>query len=364
MNTLTRNILKAAILPGAVGTYVLVAGSTGFCPACEVVVNSVGQSVGVIPVANRLTQDGSENQEGFDRVNRPGSVNLEETYDTSNPEIPLDEVHTLLPKDAIPALTDPKFDTVAENDWLDARDRVIVLEGESQTFALPLAILDMHEIVNMTFEGEPVAATYCPLCDSATVISRKVTQDGKTETLEFGVSGALYNSNVLMYDRTHKGLWSQLAMKAVTGPMAGTQLDHLPVRIRTWGDVREKHPDAKVLSRDTGHNRPYGRDVYERYFSSDDLMVPVRGVGDDLDKKKTLGLGVLADGHSWFITADAIGDKVYTLDTPRGEVRVRFQGGGIDVLEAPEGVHTAQTFYYSWSAFNPKTTVISASGDS
>jgi len=356
MNAAVRNTLKYASIPAIVAGYIFVSGTTGFCPACEVIVDGVGKSVGLIPVAHQPGGD----SDGFRQMSRPGSVDLDEAYDTSNPQIPLEQVHTLLPKDAIPALSEPKFEAVSEATWIGDGDRVVVLDGESEDYALPLAILDMHEVVNMELDGEPVAATYCPLCDSATVISREVTHNGKTETLEFGVSGALYNSNVLMYDRTHKGLWSQLGMKAVTGPMAGARLDHLPVRIRTWADFRLNNTEGKVLSRDTGHARNYGRDVYARYFSTDELMVPVKNIGDDLEKKKTLGVGVLANGVSYFITADAIGEDGYTLKTGMGDVRVRYKGGGIDVVEAPRGVHTAQTFYYSWSAFNPKTEVITA----
>ena len=158
-------------------------------------------------------------------------------------------------------------------DWLEPDDRVIMVEIDGEVLAAPFKILNYHEVVNDRVGGEPVAATYCPLCDSATVISREVTHDGKTQTLEFGVSGALYNSNVLMYDRTHKGLWSQLAMKAVTGPMAGTQLDHLPVRVLPWSAFLAEYPEARVVSRETGHQRPYERSAYQRYFSDDALMV-------------------------------------------------------------------------------------------
>jgi len=370
MTSGTTKALKIIAIPAAIITYVIVSGTTGFCPMCEAVVNTVGTNVGIIPVAHQPASTPSDEPDTpeaepadpaepeFKQMKRPGSVDINETYDTSNPQIPLDEVHSLLPKDAIPSLTDPAFEPVADSDWLTDDARVIVLEGKEAAFAVPLTILDSHEVVNIALDGKPIAATYCPLCDSATVISRTVTHNGEEQVLEFGVSGALYNSNVLMYDRTHNGLWSQLGMRAVTGPLAGTKLDHLPVRIWSWKRFRLAHPDGSVLSKDTGHQRPYGKNVYERYFSSDNLMVPVRDVGDALEQKKTLGLGVLAGGNSYFIPHDAIGEDGYTLSTPMGDVTVEFQDGGIDVTSAPEGVHTAQTFYYSWSAFNHNTKVI------
>ncbi len=305
----------------------------------------------------------------FQQVNRDGSVDLDTEYDTANLSIPREQIHTLLPRDAIPALTDPATETVEQaRAWLGMDARVIVVTVNDDTIAVPLTILDFHEIANLTIGGEPVAATYCPLCDSATVISRRVNvtpddpnADAHEEVLEFGVSGALFNSNVLMYDRTHLGLWSQLAMRAVSGPMAGASLDHLPVRIVPFGAFARDFPDAPVVSKDTGHERPYGGVAYERYFGSDDLLVPVFGtqtLRDDLPKK-TLGLGVQAGDRAWFVTADALGDR-FELQTPAGTLVARSDGSAIDVLAAPDGVFTAQTFYYAWASFHPHSEIVTA----
>jgi len=149
--------------------------------------------------------------------------------------------------------------------------------------------------VNTTVGGEPIAATYCPLCDSATVFSRRVTPatpkdasgDGsgtKPSTapapivLEFGVSGALYNSNVLMYDKKDKGLWSQLGMHALSGPLTGTALEMLPVEVVSFAAFKKARPAAKIVSKDTGHNRDYSKSPYESYFKNENLMVPAAGV--------------------------------------------------------------------------------------
>ncbi len=306
----------------------------------------------------------AQSEDEFTRTRRAGSVDIAAEYDLNNLEIPEEEIHTLLPRDAIPALTDPKLEDAADADWLAPGARVIAIEVGGEAVAAPLQILTYHEIVNLSVGGEPVAATYCPLCDSATLFSRRTPtgetgDDGQPETviLEFGVSGALYNSNVLMYDRTHKGLWSQLAMRAVSGPMAGTELEHLPVRVVSWKAFKSEFPDARVVSRETGHERPYEGPAYAAYFATDDLLVPVRGIGDALAKKKTLGLGVMAGGESWFIPAEVIADG-YTLETPAGPVVARATEAGVEVLSAPGGVHTAQTYYYSWSAFNKHTRVL------
>lgn len=309
----------------------------------------------------------------FQQVRRPGSVEIETEYDLSNLQIPEDQIHTLLPRDAIPALTDPHRQLATEAAWLDDDARVIAVTVGDQTLGVPLRVLNWHEIVNTTVGGEPIAATYCPLCDSATVFSRRVrvpagedlpkaqTQEQDAQpteevVLEFGVSGALYNSNVLMYDRRDKALWSQLAMRAVSGPLAGTQLRMLPVRLVSFATFKRQHPKAEIVSNQTGHDRNYGRSPYQAYFSSDSLLVPVEGLGEALPRK-TLGVGVAHGDKAWFVPEKAIGSG-YTLQTPAGEVRITTSDAGVAVENAPEGVSTAQTFYYSWSAFFPNAEVV------
>jgi peroxiredoxin len=312
-------------------------------------------------VAAAQTTLAGSNDEDFRRVRRPGSVDLAQEYTLANLQIPENEIHTLLPRDAIPALTDPALADGAEVNWLSGDARVIAVTVGKQTVGVPLAILDWHEVVNMTVGGEPVAVTYCPLCDSAAVFSRRVPtpDDGgnaESAVLEFGVSGALYNSNVLMYDRRDKALWSQLGMRAVSGPFAGTALKTLPVQLVAFSRFRTAHPSAKTVSRDTGHERAYGQSPYESYFASEGLMVPVAGVGDALPRK-TLGLGVATDSAAWFIPVESIGNE-YTLTTPAGDVSITRGPAGVAVKDVPSGVRTAQTFYYSWSAFYPETAVV------
>lgn len=307
-----------------------------------------------------------DSDDGWRRVQREGSVNLRSEYDLSGLLVPEREIHTLLERDAIPALTDPKFELARDIDWLDDDDRVIVAEIGGEVVGTPLRILNFHEIVNMTVGGEPVAATFCPLCDSATLISRRVTRTDKKgreteDILEFGVSGALYNSNVIMYDRTDKGLWSQLGMRAISGPLAGTLLTHYPLSIVPFKEFRAQHPDGAVVSRDTGHDLGYFDDPYDWVFTSPGTIVPVRGIGEELPMK-TQGMGVLSRGEAVFVSAEAIPEDGLTITTPDGDVELRRVGEGatlsIRVERAPEGVMTAQTFYYAWSAFNPRTRVV------
>jgi peroxiredoxin len=307
----------------------------------------------------------------FKRVQRPGSVDVEKEYNLSGLTIPKEQVHTLLPRDAIPALTDPKTQKAEDAAWLPDDARVIKVVVGNDVLGVPLRVLDWHEVVNTTVGGEPIAATYCPLCDSATVFSRRVTPKAGDEAgsgvrpspvvLEFGVSGALYNSNVLMYDRKDKGLWSQLGMHAVSGPLAGTSLDMLPVEVVSFAAFKKAHPGAKIVSNETGHERDYSRSPYETYFKDEKLMVPVAGVGEALPRK-TLGVGIaVGEGDAakaWFVPVDAIPQDGHELTIPVGKIMIVKSDAGVAVTKAPQGVRTAQTFYYSWSAFYPKTTVV------
>ena len=356
---IARLVLVAAGIAAACGS-IIYNYTTGECALCALVGVGADSSGQIIRTSAPPEQPAPADE--FHPVRRPGSVDLEAEYDLSNLDIPKDEIHTLLPRDTIPALTDPKRQSSSDAEWLPGDARIIVVRVNDEVLGVPLAVLDWHEVVNTTVGGEPVAATYCPLCDSATVFSRRVElpAEGDAEpdsvVLEFGVSGALYNSNVLMYDRRDKGLWSQLGMRAVSGPLAGTALDMLPVEIISFAKFKTAHPKAQIVSNETGHQRNYGQSPYESYFARDGLMVPVKGVGDALPRK-TLGVGVATNNGAWFVPEDLCRDG-YTLATPTGEVRLTADKAGVRVESAPEGIRTAQTFYYSWSAFYPETEVV------
>jgi hypothetical protein len=167
--------------------------------------------------------------------------------------------------------------------FLVPHDRVIALEVGGEARAYPLGTMQWHEIVNDTLGGVPIAVTYSPLCDSALVFDRRVGG----ETLEFGVSGLLYNSNLLMYDRrpeapgahpsTGESLWSQFPGVALAGPAAktGARLAVLPCAVMHWEDWLAAHPRTTVLARVPGRERLYAREPYSTYFASEELKFPV-----------------------------------------------------------------------------------------
>ncbi|GMQ95964.1 MAG: DUF3179 domain-containing protein [Gammaproteobacteria bacterium] len=171
------------------------------------------------------------------------------------------------PKDGIPPIDDPKFDSVGEADkWLNPREPVAVVSIDGETRAYPIQILIWHEIVNDSIAGVPVSVTFCPLCNSTIVFDRR--SDG--EILDFGTTGRLRKSNLVMYDRQTESWWQQFDGKAIVGKKAGTVLDRVPASIVAYEDFRSAYPDSRVLSRRTGYSRAYGNNPYRGYDSIDD----------------------------------------------------------------------------------------------
>ncbi len=165
------------------------------------------------------------------------------------------------PPDGIPPIDKPKFADADAVDWLDEQEPVLSLTVAGETRGYPLQVMTWHEIVNDTVGGVPVAVTYCPLCNSGVAFHRQV---GK-RLLDFGTSGKLYANNLVMYDRQTESLWPQLTGQASVGVLTGTKLKAIPMGVVGWAQFRAAHPDALVLTQDTGHDREYGRNPYTGY---------------------------------------------------------------------------------------------------
>jgi len=210
---------------------------------------------------------GGDQPEGSGTEDVPFSTSGWRT-DFSNHSVPLEEfVGGGPPKDGIPSIDDPKFVPVAVADeLLAAREPVAVVELGEAARAYPLQILTWHEIVNDEIAGEPVAVTYCPLCNSTVAFRREV--DG--EPVEFGTTGMLRSSDLVMYDRETESWWQQITAEAVVGELTGTKLEVLPSQILSWQGFRRAHPGGTVLSRDTGFDRDYGSNPYAAYDSDPD----------------------------------------------------------------------------------------------
>lgn len=166
------------------------------------------------------------------------------------------------PKDGIPAIDNPQFVSVEEADeWLEDIEPVILVQVGDDARAYPIQIIVWHEIINDVVGEQPVVVTFCPLCNTA--ITFNATVDG--QVLDFGTTGRLRYSNLIMYDRPTESWWTQATGEAVVGEMTGTRLEFLPAPIISWADFKDTHPDGLVLSRDTGYPRNYGSNPYSGY---------------------------------------------------------------------------------------------------
>ena len=307
--------------------------------------------------------------------------------------IPLDEIRSGgPPKDGIPSIDDPVFARVQDAGFVSDSDIVMGLEIGGQAKAYPLFILVWHEIVNDEVGGIPVAVTYCPLCYTMQVFERVI--DG--QAVEFGTTGKLYNSNLLMYDRLTDTYWSQAIGTAVKGQLSGSVLDAVPFDIITWGDWKAVHPDTLVLTTDTGHSRAYNVDPYENYYTDRRVIFPIDNRDDRLHPKEVIlgfNLGNVSKAYpqaaveSATLVNDSVGDtKILLASLFPGNARAfdRMAGGQILEFEYSDGriIDTASGsvwnydglavsgtlqgqqlsrlpiepgFWFEWAAFHPQT---------
>ncbi len=225
----------------------------------------------------------------------------ETDFDKHN--VPLSEFQSGGPgRDGIPPVDEPKpVDQEQAEEFLDDKEPVLVAEAGGDARAYPVQILIWHEIVNDDLAGRPIAVTYCPLCNSSLVFDRRV----EGETLTFGTTGNLRNSDLVMWDRQTESWWQQLTGEAVVGALTGTKLEALPSQTLSWSDFKERYPDGDVLSRDTGHDRDYGANPYEGYDTADEQPFLLDGEADRRLPPKER------------VAAAFVGDEVAVVPFPR-----------------------------------------------
>ncbi len=260
-------------------------------------------------------------------------------------------------KDGIPSIDNPKFIDVKDVRYLKDDDIIIGLDHNGIQKAYPTRILVWHEIANDTIDDLHVAVTYCPLCGTAMVFDRDI--DGKL--ISFGVSGLLYQSDVLMYDRETNSLWSQLAMKSVSGKSVGSKLKWLPSAHLTWKAWKTKYPNSKVLSLDTGYHRNYNATPYGNYINSDDVMFPVPKNRDDLSNK-TWVVGVIIDGVAKAYDISKLPDKKEIKDKiGKTQIIIKYDKEKnhpkITTVDKKE-VASVLVYWFAWQAFYPNTELL------
>ncbi len=271
------------------------------------------------------------------------------------------------PKDGIPSLTSPPTVPSLDAGFMGPRDRVVGVTVAGQSRAYPIKILNWHEVINDELANTPIAVIYCPLCDSVSVVDRRLG----SRVLEFGVSGLLHNSNVLLFDRSDHALWSQVGLTAISGPHAGRSLNHLPfeiVRFETW---TTRHPRSTVVSSETGYRRRYAENPYTNYFNDHRLRFPVHHTDRRLrPKTPVIGVKVADTTRAYPVSAiqraangrleDTIGGQTIVLirDAPSGRVAIETSPQAPEG-QAPEPAMFVHSFWFAWSAFHPNTEVYS-----
>ena len=247
--------------------------------------------------------------------------------DFSRHEVPLGEIIGGGPgKDGIPAIDQPKFRPVDVVDWLIDREPVIAFGIGDDWRAYPIQILIWHEIVNDVVADMPVAITFCPLCHTAIAFDR--TLDGRV--LDFGTTGNLRHSDLVMYDRQTETWWQQATGQAIVGQLAGTQLEFLPSQLISWGQFVEAHPDGVVLSRETGHPRDYDRNPYPGYDSvdSDPFLLEDKTLLDGRLSPKVRILGIVINDEAAAYPFPFLADHPVVNDDVGGEPIVVFWTDG------------------------------------
>jgi hypothetical protein len=252
-------------------SFILVVLFTGACApiASQPPAEESTQQESVVPPtqAPRPTIDSNEPP--------PDGAQLEFSTDFTRHIIPYSDILSGgPPKDGIPSIDAPQYVSISEADtWLKAIEPVVSIEVNGQARAYPLQILIWHEIVNDTLNGEPLTVTFCPLCNTAIAFKRTVNG----QILDFGTTGRLRFSNLIMYDRQTESWWQQATGDAIVGKLLGTQLEYYPATIVSWDSFKSEYLNADVLSRDTGHGRNYGHNPYVGYDDINNVPFLYRG---------------------------------------------------------------------------------------
>lgn len=279
-------------------------------------------------------------------------------FKIDNSIIPLEEIlGGGPPRDGIPAILNPKFINANADEGFIGSDTVISFTHNGETKAYPLKIIVWHEIVNDSLGGKPIAITYCPLCGTSMVFERTYGDD----TFTFGVSGLLYNSDVLMYDHQTESLWSQLKMKAVAGNQVNTELTWLPSTEMSLGAWRKAYPDGHVLSKDTGFTRNYHQMGYQNYLNSPDNMFPVKFSRTELFRKEWV-IGIKLDNSTKAYPLKTLRESTENtiIDTLNNTpMRITSNPSGeeirIENIRTGDTIPHVKLYWFAWQAFYPET---------
>jgi len=262
------------------------------------------------------------------------------------------------PRDGIPSIDNPKFVNSKSAEYLREKDRVIGIYRNGIAKAYPIRILNWHEVVNDRFADEAIVISFCPLCNTGMVF----TAQGKDVHFTFGVSGLLYNSDILLYDRQTGSLWSQVMGKAISGPLKGALLPLLVSSHTSWGEWKSRYSESLVLSKDTGFKINYRTSPYLDYTRTGQLYFPVENRNKSYQNKElVLGvkIGKVYKAYPFKELkkqklpkfTDVLAGKEVSLEWNKSEKFARIldkQG-----IEIPSVI----AYWFAWYAFYPETEI-------
>jgi len=263
-------------------------------------------------------------------------------------------------RDGIRAIDAPSFASPSATRVVEGNTPVIGIEIDGDARAYPVQLLEYHQIVNDVVGGVPVAVTYDPLAGTPLTYRAKV--DG--ERLRFGVSGLVYESNFLLFDRETESLWSQLLGRAVVGPKKGKRLERVRTRQEAFGVWLQRHPDTKVLERPFPKKIDYRYSPFSDYWISENVPFPVSTRDERFHPKESV-LGVEADGETRAYLGSivtAAGGRI--VDEVAGhKVRIAYEiDSSAFSYDVPEDVRVTEAYWFAWKTFHPDTGVWTPEG--
>ena len=279
-------------------------------------------------------------------------------FDLRGALVPESEIyHGGPPRDGIPSIDRPRFIRAEQAKELQPTSRVLGMFHNDIAKAYPVNILNYHEIVNDDFRGSPVVITYCPLCGSGMAFTAVIA--GAKHS--FGVSGLLYNSDMLLYDRRTRSLWSQLMSRAISGPLKGYQLQKLNLANTTFQSWRAQHPDSLVLSTNTGYSRDYTHTPYPGYMQSEAIYFPVSHRNRRYHpKEQVIGLELSGQFKAYPFIELSRGNAVLEDHFAGQLLRIEFDAENRTgkVLDASDNeIPSVISFWFAWYAFHPDTVI-------
>jgi hypothetical protein len=258
-------------------------------------------------------------------------------------------------RDAVRSVDLPSFVSPEDASWVMPRNPVLGIQLDGEARAYPVHLLEWHQVVNDVLGEVRVTVTYDPLAGAPIAFRRRIGD----RTLSFGVSGLVYNSSALLYDRETESLWAPLRGEAIAGKLAGTAIERVVVRQVPLGVWLASAPESLVLVRPEVRRIDYRYSPFSRYWVEDRIPYPV-AAKDERFHAKELALGVVADGKSRAYLGSL-------LTEAGGSARDEFQKRAIRVTydttlgvfewEVPDDVEVTESYWFSWKAFHPDTEV-------